>query len=375
MTKRGSSDTVHFSSSNINSLSYRLLSKSKRISLENKEEACVQKDNCLEKKTLTTKKLGITSQTWLDSKLSMAMCRHPRIGAATTIAMRKLPASIWNRVFLFAYPPDCCPETNIGLKIAMELSQQLPTIAIGFERCQAPQGSPRTCDMQEEDMCEAQPMDINRELQMPAMNEKPVQQAVNGLNSGVLSLEEQAFLQVVLVGKRTDSDDKIQMSTEAAASGAILNDAADGEAEEATPPPFIKFYSDLNGRFMQMQRDLQASTVQSVKQKVSGSKGGESHTSSLHEGLLPAAEKVVGAFQNRIGAWTERERTAFVNGLGTHGRNWKEVRKLVKTRNLTQIRTHAQKFFRKVKRDRQLAINRDDKHMVEHLTQLLETTR
>ena len=50
-----------------------------------------------------------------------------------------------------------------------------------------------------------------------------------------------------------------------------------------------------------------------------------------------------------IGRWTNQEQGAFIVGLKRYGRNWKRVQRLIKTRTLTQIRTHAQKFFRKVR--------------------------
>jgi SHAQKYF class myb-like DNA-binding protein len=77
----------------------------------------------------------------------------------------------------------------------------------------------------------------------------------------------------------------------------------------------------------------------------------------------------------RIGTWTDEEKDAFVTGLNTYGRNWKDVRMLVKTRTLTQIRTHAQKFFRKVNRERQIAIERGDTEAEQEADRLLATTR
>jgi SHAQKYF class myb-like DNA-binding protein len=47
------------------------------------------------------------------------------------------------------------------------------------------------------------------------------------------------------------------------------------------------------------------------------------------------------------GAWTYEEHDTFLQGLHTHGRDWKSIRKLVPSRSLTQIRTHAQKHFQK----------------------------
>ena len=64
--------------------------------------------------------------------------------------------------------------------------------------------------------------------------------------------------------------------------------------------------------------------------------------------VSPALVSTLGSKTKVIGRWTEEEQGAFIQGLKSYGRNWKRVQGLVKTRTLTQIRTHAQKFFRKV---------------------------
>lgn len=45
------------------------------------------------------------------------------------------------------------------------------------------------------------------------------------------------------------------------------------------------------------------------------------------------------------GRWSKSEHERFVKGLDKFGKNWVEVQKLVKTRTLTQVRSHAQKVF------------------------------
>jgi SHAQKYF class myb-like DNA-binding protein len=137
-----------------------------------------------------------------------------------------------------------------------------------------------------------------------------------------------------------------------------------------------KFELDLSQILKQESRQESRTTAMSVRSRiiVADIKGEESDTSSCSEDSSSDAGET-GPVVNRVGAWTDKERSAFVTGLSTFGRNWKDVRRLVRTRNLTQIRTHAQKFFRKVARERQLAVDRDDEQAVRDLTQLLETTR
>ena len=45
------------------------------------------------------------------------------------------------------------------------------------------------------------------------------------------------------------------------------------------------------------------------------------------------------------GRWKKTEHDKFMKGLEKYGRNWEKVQKIVKTRNIDQIRSHAQKMF------------------------------
>ena len=45
------------------------------------------------------------------------------------------------------------------------------------------------------------------------------------------------------------------------------------------------------------------------------------------------------------GRWTIAEHDLFLKALRRHGRNWKVIQGLIKSRSATQVRTHAQKFF------------------------------
>lgn len=47
------------------------------------------------------------------------------------------------------------------------------------------------------------------------------------------------------------------------------------------------------------------------------------------------------------GRWTAEEHDLFEKGLQLYGRDWRKIGTLIPTRNIVQIRTHAQKYFLK----------------------------
>ena len=54
--------------------------------------------------------------------------------------------------------------------------------------------------------------------------------------------------------------------------------------------------------------------------------------------------------QFNIGRWTEEEHNKFIEGILEYGNEWKKVQQIIKTRSSTQARSHAQKFFLRVKK-------------------------
>jgi len=55
-----------------------------------------------------------------------------------------------------------------------------------------------------------------------------------------------------------------------------------------------------------------------------------------------------------IGRWTRDEHKKFIEAIIKFGNNWKEVQEYVNTRTSTQARSHAQKFFEKIKKNNTL---------------------
>ena len=49
------------------------------------------------------------------------------------------------------------------------------------------------------------------------------------------------------------------------------------------------------------------------------------------------------------GRWTEEEKDNFIKGLILYNTNWKKINTLIQSRTDTQIRSHAQKFYQRMK--------------------------
>jgi len=58
--------------------------------------------------------------------------------------------------------------------------------------------------------------------------------------------------------------------------------------------------------------------------------------------------------KEQFGRWTKKEHEQFLQGLHLYGRNWKQIESLIPTRSCAQIRSHAQKFFRRMKLNTEL---------------------
>jgi SHAQKYF class myb-like DNA-binding protein len=60
-----------------------------------------------------------------------------------------------------------------------------------------------------------------------------------------------------------------------------------------------------------------------------------------------------GAQGENTGRWTAEEHRLFLQGLELHGKGWKKIAGLIKSRTVVQIRTHAQKYFQKMAKAKQ----------------------
>uniref|UniRef100_A0A6U4FI15 Uncharacterized protein n=1 Tax=Phaeomonas parva TaxID=124430 RepID=A0A6U4FI15_9STRA len=57
--------------------------------------------------------------------------------------------------------------------------------------------------------------------------------------------------------------------------------------------------------------------------------------------------------KENTGRWSYEEHRLFLKGLEMHGKGWKKIAELIKTRTVVQIRTHAQKYFQKLAKAKQ----------------------
>ena len=75
--------------------------------------------------------------------------------------------------------------------------------------------------------------------------------------------------------------------------------------------------------------------------------------------------KVKNFFNSKIkniknyGRWTDEEQCKFFEGLELYGVKWKKYKNIIESRTLSQVRSHAQKFFLKMKlcKDENLGID------------------
>ena len=92
---------------------------------------------------------------------------------------------------------------------------------------------------------------------------------------------------------------------------------------------------------------------------------------NLNENNLQRTNNNLESYNNsdnsyHIGRWTEEEHQKFIDGILEYGNEWKKVQQIIKTRSSTQARSHAQKFFLRVKKiiknnEGNFSINEKDK--------------
>ena len=89
------------------------------------------------------------------------------------------------------------------------------------------------------------------------------------------------------------------------------------------------------------------------KQKINTSKENENSDSNNNE--------------YHSGRWTNEEHDKFIEGILKYGNEWKRVQSIIKTRSSTQARSHAQKFFLRMKKEISPNILSDPNQLVEYI--------
>ena len=73
-------------------------------------------------------------------------------------------------------------------------------------------------------------------------------------------------------------------------------------------------------------------------------------SSGLSAPVTPVDDKVT--VEEKTGRWSDAEHNIFLEGLEKHGKQWKTISTMIGTRTVVQVRTHAQKFFQKMDRNK-----------------------
>ena len=93
-----------------------------------------------------------------------------------------------------------------------------------------------------------------------------------------------------------------------------------------------------------------ASSRESASSGLKKASSMDSNLATLSDQTASGGEKET---QTTWGRWTASEHEAFLTGLKIYGREWKKVATCIPTRTAAQIRSHAQKYFARVSKEKQ----------------------
>ena len=99
-----------------------------------------------------------------------------------------------------------------------------------------------------------------------------------------------------------------------------------------------------------------ATAKPSSKSKKKGQSGTASNATTVTMATAATAQSAGGqggSHGENTGRWTAEEHNLFLQGLELHGKGWKKIAGLIKSRTVVQIRTHAQKYFQKLAKAKQ----------------------
>jgi SHAQKYF class myb-like DNA-binding protein len=84
--------------------------------------------------------------------------------------------------------------------------------------------------------------------------------------------------------------------------------------------------------------------------------------------ILDSKKEKEDEFKFNSGRWSDDEHKRFLEGILTYGNEWKKIQNIIKTRSSTQARSHAQKFFLKIKKDLKLSNNKNKNFKINNNT-------
>jgi len=117
----------------------------------------------------------------------------------------------------------------------------------------------------------------------------------------------------------------------------------------APAPPRAPVVSTGNGRSATGARTQAPTTTSSVKSSSKSKK----KAVTMATAATASSGGQGGSSGENTGRWTAEEHNLFLQGLELHGKGWKKIAGLIKSRTVVQIRTHAQKYFQKLAKAKQ----------------------
>ena len=75
------------------------------------------------------------------------------------------------------------------------------------------------------------------------------------------------------------------------------------------------------------------------------------------------------------GRWSKEEHEKFIEGILEYGNEWKRVQKVIKTRSSTQARSHAQKYFLKLKKEINYDILSDPEKLMNYIINSIDNNK
>lgn len=140
----------------------------------------------------------------------------------------------------------------------------------------------------------------------------------------------------------------------------ILNNRSDsgyagGEYASAGQPQQQPQQLEQPHRSSDMSPDSRRSGIAQQESTPPAKAGGSTNASTNSRRIAPApVDDEEGEQEEELsssirgGRWTADEHERFLEGFRVHGHKWKRVQQVVRTRSVTQVRTHAQKYLLKL---------------------------